>query len=129
MRGDLGPPGRERPGATASTGPIQKSADTTTDKPIICHAGVAEWWRRHRASERLTPLCRCGPDPWTYRCTRPAPSDRWIDAGADAARHIIIATGCAPILRPDTLTALHKRGGDDRALAERLHALTGGTAA
>ena len=34
-RGDLGPPGRERPGATASTGPIQKSADSTTDKTKI----------------------------------------------------------------------------------------------
>ena len=44
MTGDLGPPGRERPGPTPETGPIQKSADTTdktkiTAQPRYFHAG------------------------------------------------------------------------------------------
>ena len=33
MRGDREPPDKERPGATQAAGSIQKSADTTTDKP------------------------------------------------------------------------------------------------
>ena len=43
-----------------------------------------------------------------------------IDGGRAAARHLL-AIGCTPILRLDTLRALYRRGGDDRLLAERLH--------
>ena len=129
MRGDHGPPGRERPGATPDTGPIQKSADTTTDKPIICHAGIVEWFRRHRAAERLPSLaCGCCSDPLPCRCTRPPLSDRWVDAGADAARHVL-ANGCVPLLELEVLRALYRRGGDDRQLAQELYELAGGVVA
>jgi hypothetical protein len=125
MRGDQGPPGRERPGATPDTGPIQKSADTTTDKPIICHAGVAEWLRRHRATERLMPLCRCGPDPWLRR-RRPQPplTDHAVDGWHATAQHLL-DVGCTPMLPPEALRALYRRGGRDRLLAERLHQACG----
>jgi hypothetical protein len=121
MPENLGPPGRERPGPTPETGPIQKSADntTTTDEPIICHGGVAEWRRRRRASERLMPLCRCGPDPWLCRCrpTDPPLSDHQVDGWRSAAIDII-EDGHMPIVPAEVVRRLWKRG--DRALAQRL---------
>jgi hypothetical protein len=48
-----------------------------------------------------------------------------VDAGLDAARHIL-ATGQVPLLEFEILRALYQRGGADRALAEQLHAATGG---
>jgi hypothetical protein len=125
---NLGPPGKERPGATPSTGPIQKSADSTTDKSMISHAGVAQWLRRRRASGRLMPLdCGCR-DPWTCRCTRPPLSENFIDAGAQAAQHLL-DVGYPPLLELDVLRALWRRGGDDRQLAQQLYELVGGDGA
>jgi hypothetical protein len=49
-----------------------------------------------------------------------------IDAGADAAIHILAVTGCVSILRRDTLRGLYARGGDDRELAQGLFELAGG---
>jgi hypothetical protein len=128
MTRDQEPPGRERPGATPDTGPIQKSADTTTDKQMICHAGVAEWFRRHRAAERLTPLCRCGPDPWLCRCRRPQTplTDHQLDGWRTTAQHLL-ELGCPPLVEPAVIRALYRCG--DRTLAEKLHALTGGVVA
>ena len=51
-----------------------------------------------------------------------------IDGGRAAALHLL-DTGYTPILRPDTLTALWRRGGDDRALAQELYELAGGVVA
>jgi hypothetical protein len=51
-----------------------------------------------------------------------------IDAGRDAAEHIL-ATGRVPLLELEVLQALWRRGGDDRALAEQLHAAAGGQVA
>jgi hypothetical protein len=42
-----------------------------------------------------------------------------------AARHIL-AVGEVPLLPLEVLCALWRRGGHDRALAEQLHAATGG---
>jgi hypothetical protein len=127
--GGEGPPGRERPGASHSTGPHQQSADTTTtDKPIICHGGVAQWFRRRRAAERLVPLdCGCR-DPWPCRCSRPPVSEKTIDAGAQAARHLLDC-GQVPLLEIDVLRALWRRGGTDRQLAQELYDLAGGVVA
>lgn len=50
--------------------------------------------------------------------------DRMVDAGRDAALHIL-DVGEVPLLEFETLRALYRRGGDDRALAEKLHQLTG----
>jgi hypothetical protein len=54
------------------------------------------------------------------------PSDRWVDAGAAAAHHILDVAGCTPILDEDVLCALWCRGGGDRALAQNLYDLVGG---
>jgi hypothetical protein len=51
-----------------------------------------------------------------------------IDAGRDAALHIL-AAGEIPLLDIETLRALYRRGGMDRALAQMLHAATGGAVA
>ena len=93
-------------------------------------------WRRRQAAQRMEPLncpgrcrdplfCRCHP-PLSDRARRTRSSEhdvllseRWIDAGADAARHIL-RIGLVPMLEPGTLRALHKRGGRDRELARRL---------
>lgn len=48
--------------------------------------------------------------------------------GRAVALHLL-ATGCTPILRLDTLTGLWRRGGADRQLARRLYELAGGDAA
>lgn len=83
---------------------------------------------RRESSRRLVPLdCGCR-DPWPCRCTDPPLSERMIDAGRDAAQHIL-DTGRVPLLEIEVLQALWRRGGADRALAEQLHAATGGVAA
>lgn len=51
-----------------------------------------------------------------------------VNAGREAARYLI-ASGQVPLLKAEVLQALWRRGGDDRAFAERLHALTGGEVA
>jgi hypothetical protein len=60
-------------------------------------------------------------------CAPQPPSDRWVDAGAAAAEHLL-DHGCTPILGDDVLCALWCRGGGDRALAEDLYALAAGDA-
>jgi hypothetical protein len=124
---NLGPPGEE-PGPTAKTGSHQQSA-RSTDKPMICHPGVAGWLRRRRAAQRLMPLdCGCA-DPWPCRCRRADPlTDHQVD-GWRAAALDIIEDGHAPIVPVEVVRRLWKRGGRDRELAERLRALTGGMVA
>jgi hypothetical protein len=81
--------------------------------------------RRSAASKRLVPLdCGCS-DTWTCSCSSPPLSEAMVDAGRDAALHIL-ETGTCPVLEIEVLRALYRRGGQDRQLAERLHALTGG---
>ncbi len=92
--------------------------------------GPACWRRRSEAAERLALLnCGCS-DPWICRCSTASPlSDNQIDGYADAARYIIDSSGCTPMLPVDVLRALYRRGGDDRVLAEQLHAKTAGAVA
>ena len=82
--------------------------------------------RRYAASRRLPPLAPCGcvrdPDHDRHRC-RSLVSDRMVDAGAQAAHHLL-AHGCIPILGTDTLRGLWRRG--DRVLAQQLYDLAGG---
>lgn len=81
--------------------------------------------RRREAAKRSVPLdCGCR-DVWPCRCSNPQLSERMIDAGRAAARHILDGGGI-PLLEIEFLRALYRRGGADRRLAERLHALTGG---
>ncbi len=84
--------------------------------------------RRREAARRSVPLhCNCR-DPWVCRCAEAPPSDATVDAGRAAAEHLLYA-GCVPLLETKVLQALWRRGGDDRAFAERLHQLTGGLVA
>lgn len=80
--------------------------------------------RRRDAAARSVPLaCGCR-DPWPCRCGEGPPTDRMLDAGADAARHLV-AAGYTPLLPADVLRALWRRGGHDRAMAQSLYGLGG----
>lgn len=137
-----GPPEMEAPGP-ARPGQLH---DTPADSPKFtrdsaprsamqlvtarAHAqDVSSQLRRRRdAAHRVVPLdCGC-PDGWICDCTSPPLTDRWVDAGRDAALHLL-AQGLLPRLELEVLRALYRRGGRDRRLAQRLHAATGGTAA
>lgn len=84
----------------------------------------AQLHRRRAAAQRVVPLdCGC-PDPWPCWCNEPPLSDRMVDAGRDAALHIL-NVGEIPLLEVETLRALYRRGGMDRALAQRLWELAG----
>jgi hypothetical protein len=90
-------------------------------RPIGRYAGAS----RGGPALWLGPL-RCGcPKSWPCGCGEQPPSDRWIDAGAAAARHLL-GIGCTPILQQHVLCALWRRGGGARALAEDLYALVAG---
>lgn len=98
------------------------------------HTGRTPSWlgsaleRRRRAAHRLVPLaCGCA-DPWPHRCNELPLTVVMVDAGRAAAEHILRA-GCIPLVETEVLRALWRRGGDDRAFAERLHQLTGGLVA
>lgn len=85
--------------------------------------------RRRAASRRTVPLeCGCS-DPWPCSCARPQVSELWVDAGRDAALHILSTTGKTPLLEIEVLRALWRRGGTDRRLAQQLHQLTDGQVA
>lgn len=103
-----------------ATAPSESTAADTQK-----HSGLAAWRRRHTAARRVEPLhCGC-PDPWPCRCTEPPLSENVIDAGRDSALHLLSA-GLVPLLEFEVLQALWRRGGSDRALADRIHSLTGG---
>jgi hypothetical protein len=125
----VGPPKEVSPvcdRATPTTTPTEVDTGKLTAATRQCHADtVAGLYRRRKASQRMVPLdCGC-PDPWPCNCTQPPLSDRWVDAGRDAARHLL-EVGHVPLLKLEVLRALYRRGGDDRALAEMLHVATGG---
>lgn len=81
--------------------------------------------RRRASARRLAPLdCGCR-DEWPCRCNEPPLSDAMVDAGRDAALHLL-RHGQVPRLELEVLRALYRRGGSDRALAEELHELAGG---
>lgn len=84
--------------------------------------------RRRQAALRSAPLdCGCR-DPWPCRCSEPPLSDKLVDAGRDAALHVL-ESGLVPLLKFEVLQALWRRGGEDRELAELLYALTDGALA
>ena len=124
-------------GQTTSTPP---SADNDSNVPRCqrCQRGISApqsvarmhgpvcWHRRFDASVRLVPLnCGCA-DSWAHHCIKPSLTERSLDGYAEAARHLLNTAGCLPLVPLEALRALYRRGGDDRALAEQLHAATGG---
>ncbi|OBF23023.1 hypothetical protein A5725_12075 [Mycobacterium kubicae] len=87
--------------------------------------GLAAWKRRRAAARRVAPLdCGC-PDPWPCRCSKPPLSEARIDAGRDAAIHLL-NSGYVPIVEIEVLQALWRRGGVERELAETLFAAPSG---
>lgn len=103
------------------------TTSTATDSDQ--HSGLAAWKRRHEAARRVVPLdCGC-VDPWPCRCTDPPLSEKMIDAGRDAALHILEHSNRIPLLEIEVLQALWRRGSTDRELAELLHQLTAGRVA
>lgn len=78
--------------------------------------------RRSAAAHRIPPLaCGCA-DPWVCRCHEADPSERMVDAAADAAHHLL-DLGLFPVLDLDTQRALWRRGGEGRRLVSELQAL------
>ena len=113
-------PGSE---ARATSTPPSAESDSTCFADIL-----SQLRRRRRAAERLALLdCGCS-DPWPCRCTEPPLTDRALDGWRDAAGHLI-ESGKTPLLPLEVLKALYRRGGTDRALAEELHAASGGAIA
>lgn len=113
---------RSRPAGNGAA-PTTAADDNTVPPTRVCWAA-----RRRLAARRSVPLdCSCR-DPWPCRCTDPPLSAKMVDAGRDAAEHLLQA-GCVPLLETEVLQALWRRGGTDRASAERLVGLTGGFAA
>jgi hypothetical protein len=132
----VSPPEAEEPGTTPDTGPVQKSGITkptnqpqTTTPPRQCAADtVAGLHQRRKASYRLVPLDRGCRDPWVCRCTEPALSEDALASWRDAAEHLLATVGM-PVMPLEVRRALYRRGGRDRALAERLHRGCGGRVA
>jgi hypothetical protein len=114
------------PATTTNNTSTPQSADKSQSTALVPYTGVARWWRRQRARQRMVPLdCGC-IDPWPCRCTTPPLTDHALDSWRDAAQHIL-ATGRVPIVPLEVRRALWRRG--DRELAERLHDACGGQAA
>lgn len=113
---------RSRPGGSTETAPKSTATDYNQSR------GLTAWKRRHAASLRLLPLdCGC-QDPWHCQCSHLPLTQRAIDAGRDAALHVL-ESGHTPVLQLEVLQALWRRGGADRQLAEELFKATGGQAA
>jgi hypothetical protein len=129
-RRDSGPPEKEAGPHTHGSPANAEGPPTITSTASLSdarrHGWLPQLHRRRQAAADSRPL-RCGcRDPWPCRCTQRPLSARRIDAGRDAARHILATTGNVPLLEFEILRALYRRGGADRALAEQLHAATGG---
>ena len=128
----VGPPGDRDGGSRSSPRPatVEELAPSSSTPhpydnraPRQCSPDPWPWRRRRAASWRLPPLADGAADPWRpWRPERVSPVQ--VQGAVDAARHLL-AEGLPPIFDADTVTAIWRRGGDDRALAEELHALTG----
>ena len=118
---------RKRPAPPQSRPPRNDtSAAYSIAQPRQCAFDTVAGLRRRRAASQRVPPLDCGcPDPWPCRCSRPPLSERMIDAGRDAALHILDA-GKVPLLEIEVLQALWRRGGADRVLAELLNEASGG---
>jgi hypothetical protein len=141
MSRDKAPPDKKggpdtTPGPTTNYSPQHTTGKATGDAAFHGNGigrhcvtdTAAALHRRRQASRRLVPLeCGCCADPWDCSCDTPPLTERMVTAGAQAARHLL-ECGHVPILKLDTLRALHARGGDDRRLAQELYELAGGEA-
>ena len=82
--------------------------------------------RRRDGAHRLAILdCGCA-DPWGH-CTRMPLTERALDGWRDAA-NAVLAEGMTPMVPAEIRRSLWRRGGADRALAEKLTAACEGIA-
>jgi hypothetical protein len=88
----------------------------------VSHPGVAGWYRRHRAAERLAPLADGTVDPW-LKDIRPRLTPQQIDGAVAAAWHLQTC-GLPPLFDVDTLRGMWKHGY--RQLARHLYRLATG---
>jgi hypothetical protein len=87
---------------------------------------TASQLKRRRDAGRRLPTLDCGcADPWPCRRSEPPLTEKMIDAGRDAALHLL-RCNAVPLLKFEVLQALWRRGGADRVLAEILHEACGG---
>ena len=131
----MGPPEKGR-GPTARSGPATTDAYRPPRQlPARSHSTAsrgrgdgdpladlaAELDRRWDAAARSEPLpCGQHRDPLVCLARRRVvPSARMVDAGADAAAHLL-ELGLTPVLELEVLRALWRRRGPDRALADDL---------
>jgi hypothetical protein len=92
--------------------------------PQDTHSQLA---RRRAAAKRHVPLdCGCR-DPWPCRCSEPPLSDNAIE-GWRAAIERTLPIG-PPVVPIEVLQRLHRNGGTDRQLAQRVWRETGGRVA
>ena len=112
---------RDRPAGNRSGLEHDRGVD---DQSIAPGTDIVVMWRRRRqASWRLEPLQCCGcADPWPCHCHDQPPSAKMIDAGAQAAEHLLDA-GVLPLFDIDTQRQLW-RGGHHR-LVHRLRSAYG----
>lgn len=84
--------------------------------------------RRRKASQRLVRLADCcgASDPLSCRCHKPEPplTERAMEAWKDAIERTLPIG--PPLVPLEVLQRLWRKGGPDRALAERVWAETGG---
>ena len=109
------PPARKPEGTPAETATTSHHHAAEGHLHLNAVPGHRRWAEMVRRSPRLDCGCRD-----LCHCTPPALSDHQITAWADCARYVIDTAGVVPVLPVEVLRALWKRGGDDRALAEKL---------
>lgn len=111
---------RDRPPQSEVPAPAKRPAPSTSPNADRQHSGThrrdsRSTWRPSRRV-RYADYSRYG----TCRCEcEPPPSDHQLDAWR-AAADTINAAGYLPSLPIDVLRGLYRRGGEDRALAQRL---------
>jgi hypothetical protein len=116
-------PGHAEPVATTAPRYIRK----TNPPRRQCGPDPRPWRRRREASWRMVPLADGAADPWRpWRPERVTPTQ--VQGAVDAAKHLL-AEGLPPIFDRDTVSAMWRRGGADRQLAQELYELAGGVVA
>lgn len=121
------------PGATAANDRrIFSRPATPKPLPRVCPTDVAAQLRARRAAaNRLPALCDCcgAQDPLSCYCSTPQPP---LTENAVAAWRAAIERTLPigpPVVPVEVLQRLHRNGGADRELAERVWAETGGLVA